>query len=125
MLASSLVAPSLSAAPLLLGAQPLAVATAHIEVSWLIWAGFNALVVGRGTAEDLDPILLSTKSGIGALVEAGPDADPADHPVLQGWRREIVGADLLRVLRGEAAVLLDADGLPSRCVAQGRLAAGS
>ena len=43
----------------------------------------NALVVGRGTAEDLDPILLSTKSGIGALVEAGPDADPADHPVLR------------------------------------------
>ncbi|MEL7360667.1 MAG: TerC family protein [Bacteroidota bacterium] len=44
--APSLAAPSLAAAPLLLGAQPLAVATAHIEVSWLIWVGFNALVVG-------------------------------------------------------------------------------
>ncbi|MEM8598410.1 MAG: HRDC domain-containing protein [Bacteroidota bacterium] len=84
----------------------------------------NALVVGRGTAEDLDPILLTTKSGIGALVEAGPDADPADYPVLQGWRREIVGADLLRVLRGEAAVQLDANGLPSRCIRAEQLAAG-
>ncbi|MEM8557671.1 MAG: ribonuclease D [Bacteroidota bacterium] len=79
----------------------------------------NALVVGRGTADDIDPVLLATKSTIGALVEAGPDADPADHPILRGWRRDFVGDDLLRVLRGEAAVQLDGDGLPSRCVGLG------
>lgn len=30
-----------------------------------------------------------------------------DHSVLQGWRRELVGEDLLRILRGEVTVAID------------------
>ncbi|OZC02576.1 ribonuclease D [Rubricoccus marinus] len=67
----------------------------------------QGLVAGRCTLDDVDPQLAATKSQLSDLVEAGADASPEAHPVLQGWRREFIGEDILRFLGGESAVRLN------------------
>ena len=75
----------------------------------------QGLVAGQCTLNDVDPQLVATKSQLGALVEAGADAEPDAHPVLAGWRRQFIGDDLLAFLRGEGAVSLDGrEGWPRR-----------
>ena len=61
------------------------------------------LVYGICERGGVDPPLAANKSQIVALVEAGGDAAPEAHPVLQGWRREFVGEAILKFLRAEAA----------------------
>ncbi|MEM6328489.1 MAG: HRDC domain-containing protein [Bacteroidota bacterium] len=73
----------------------------------------QGLVAGQCTLGDVDPQLVATKAHLTALVHAGTEADPADHPVLRGWRRPFVGEDLLTFLRGEGTVQLHTrDGWP-------------
>jgi ribonuclease D len=73
----------------------------------------QAFVAGRCTREDIDPMLVATKADLRALATDGPEADPDTHEVLRGWRHMFIGADLLALLRGEAAVTLDeAEGWP-------------
>jgi ribonuclease D len=72
----------------------------------------QAFVAGRCAREGVDPALVVTKADLRALALTGATADPAAHEVLRGWRGQFVGAHLLGLLRGEAAVTLDADGWP-------------
>ena len=67
----------------------------------------QGLVAGQCTLGEVDPQLAATKSQLTALVHAGADANPAEHPVLAGWRGAFVGEALLAFLRGEGAVVLD------------------
>ena len=67
----------------------------------------QALIRGRSLRDQIDPGLVSNRAGVERLVAAGPDADPAEHAMLRGWRRAFVGAALLDLLRGEGAVVLD------------------
>lgn len=66
----------------------------------------QGLVAGQCTLGDVDPQLAATKAQLTALVHAGAEADPAEHPVLAGWRRAFIGDDLLALLRGEGRVRL-------------------
>ena len=68
----------------------------------------QALVAGVCVTSDIDPALVATKSELRELVDGARDL-----PVLDGWRREFLGEDLLRLLDGSLAVRLDgADGWP-------------
>ena len=73
----------------------------------LIAQGFLA---GRCEREDVDTLLIATKSELADLVEAGPEAVREAVP---GWRYDFVGRDLEALLKGELAVGLDGpDGWP-------------
>jgi ribonuclease D len=72
----------------------------------------------RARAEDVDIAsrLLTTRDQLEALVRAylvDPGDLPTRLPILEGWRREVAGDDILRVLRGELAIrVAAADGAP-------------
>ncbi len=70
-----------------------------------------AFIRGRGLREGLDPALVGPRAEVERLA-VHRDPDPARHPILQGWRREFVGNDLVALFAGEAAVALDGDGTP-------------
>jgi ribonuclease D len=53
----------------------------------------------RALAEDLDPGMLAPRRHLERLVAGDPQS-----PMLQGWRREVVGTELQAVLRGERQV---------------------
>ncbi len=59
---------------------------------------------------ELAPELIADQSELRALVEWHLEGRPAaaQHPVLEGWRREVLGALLLRVLDGEMRLAVDA-----------------
>ncbi len=67
----------------------------------------QGLVAGRCTLGGIDPHLAATKAHLTALVEAGADASPEDHTILQGWRGSFIGEAVLDFLRGETSVRLD------------------
>lgn len=71
-----------------------------------------AFVKGRGVAEGVDPALVSGRADVIALAaDRSPDADR--HALLQGWRGDFVGRDLVRLLGGEVCLRLDPErGLP-------------
>jgi ribonuclease D len=48
--------------------------------------------------------LVATRDDLESLIRLVGDGDPADHPLLSGWRRELAGQPLLRLLRGEVAL---------------------
>lgn len=73
-----------------------------------------ALVKGRCLRDEVDPGLVATRAEVERLVAAGPSDR---SPLLQGWRRKLVGEDLLRLLRGEAAVGIDG-GVPALVAAK-------
>ena len=72
-----------------------------------------------GAVVELLKVLLKSRSedaGVAAkLIATVPDLekiaadDTAPVPALQGWRRELFGADALRLKRGELALMLDGD----------------
>lgn len=59
------------------------------------------------------PAMITNRSGVEQLVVAHRADAAADHPLLNGWRGELVGPDLLAMLEGRAAIYLDpASGRP-------------
>lgn len=66
----------------------------------------QGFIAGSCERADIDPALVATKSVIGDIVDAGPEA-VAD--ALPGWRYEFVGRDLEALLRGDLAVRLDGE----------------
>ncbi len=71
-----------------------------------------AFVKGRGVADGVDPALVANRADIVALAaDRAPSAET--HEILAGWRGVFVGADLVRLLRGEIRLRLDPErGLP-------------
>jgi ribonuclease D len=53
----------------------------------------------------LDPAILATRADVEALLK-----DDADCRLLHGWRQEMVGIPIARLVAGEAAVAFDGDG---------------
>ncbi|MEM6648053.1 MAG: HRDC domain-containing protein [Bacteroidota bacterium] len=67
---------------------------------------------GRALAEGVDPSLVATRAAIKAFVQALRRKRP-EHPLLAGWRQQFIGDDLLRLMRGKAALVVDpGSGLP-------------
>jgi ribonuclease D len=64
----------------------------------------QALVRQRAMDERVAVDLVSTQSDIAAVVSGLRRGREADVRTLSGWRRKIVGDELLRLLRGECAV---------------------
>jgi ribonuclease D len=48
--------------------------------------------------------LVATRDDLESLIRMVGDGDAADHPLLSGWRRELAGEPLLRLLRGEVSL---------------------
>ena len=72
-----------------------------------------ACLAGQGLAEGIDPALVAARAEVTALVAAAPNADPARHALLRGWRRAFLGEDLLALLAGQRTVHVDPEtGLP-------------
>jgi ribonuclease D len=64
----------------------------------------------RATEQRIGPGYLATRSQLHELVHrvaSGTEGVTEGLPVLEGWRREAVGKDLLALLRGELALALD------------------
>ncbi|MFQ5355027.1 MAG: ribonuclease D [Mariprofundaceae bacterium] len=75
----------------------------------------SALVRFKADKEKIAAMLLAKKSDLVELASwAGSPVDPLPEiPCMQGWRKEVVGEDLLRLLRGEISLRLDPEsGLP-------------
>lgn len=66
----------------------------------------NGVVRSRAADMDLAPGLLGTRSDLDEVVRLAlsGELDSGGVPLLGGWRRDAVGEELLRVLRGEVAI---------------------
>jgi ribonuclease D len=64
----------------------------------------EALVRARTSEADLAYELLAAKADLQAIVSAWRAGGEADVRTLQGWRRELVGAELLKLLNGEVSL---------------------
>lgn len=72
-----------------------------------------AYMKGKSLSQAVDPALVATRSDVTALARNGAGSAPDHHRLLRGWRRELVGEELLRLQAGELAVTLDPEtGLP-------------
>jgi ribonuclease D len=69
----------------------------------------QAVLRSLSRAASIDATLVAKRDDLALLVEdvAGGSPDPGDHPLLAGWRGELVGGRLLAFLRGELAVRID------------------
>jgi len=69
----------------------------------------SALVRLRASQEEIAPTVLATKSDLLKLASwAGHNNTPIpDIPCMQGWRRQLVGKEMLKLLRGEICLKLD------------------
>ncbi|GAB5520742.1 MAG: ribonuclease D [Rhodothermales bacterium] len=67
---------------------------------------------GRALIEGVDPSLVATRAAIKSFIEALHRKQPK-HTLLTGWRQQFIGEDLLNLMRGKAALVIDpASGLP-------------
>lgn len=66
----------------------------------------------RAKEANIAPSMLANRADLCALAARvdGPGDTPADIACLQGWRRDIVGNDLLDLLHGKTCLRLDPDG---------------
>jgi ribonuclease D len=48
--------------------------------------------------------LVATRDDLESLIRVVSEGDDGDHPLLSGWRRELAGEPLLRLLRGEVSL---------------------
>ncbi|MEI7889516.1 MAG: ribonuclease D [Actinomycetes bacterium] len=70
----------------------------------------DALVRTRTRASDLAPELVATRSDLQRIVTSVRRDEPEpDVRTLQGWRREVVGAELLDLLHGRTALAVGDD----------------
>ena len=72
----------------------------------------HALVLGLGAAAGVDPALVGSRADIRAFTAAVDAGTEDEHPMGRGWRRQFAGGPIAAVLRGDAAVTADPDGLP-------------
>ncbi|MCZ6632929.1 MAG: HRDC domain-containing protein [bacterium] len=72
-----------------------------------------ACVRGKSLASGIDIPLVGSRSELKDLVLQGSDASPQNHRLLQGWRREFLGEDLLKLLSGHQGLCVNPEtGLP-------------
>ena len=72
----------------------------------------EALLRTRAAAEDLAYELLATRNELQLLVSGHRGGEvPGDVRALQGWRREVVGEELLRLLDGKLELRVGAKGV--------------
>jgi len=64
----------------------------------------QAVLRARAEGAKVAPSMLATSADLQGLVQRHGNGGAEDLPVLQGWRREIVGGDLLALLEGHATV---------------------
>ncbi|MCX6393892.1 MAG: ribonuclease D, partial [Solirubrobacterales bacterium] len=70
----------------------------------------DALVRTRTRASDLAPELVATRSDLQRIVTSVRRDEPEpDVRTLQGWRREVVGAELLDLLHGRTTLAVGDD----------------
>jgi ribonuclease D len=67
----------------------------------------EALVRARVAEADLAYELVASRADLQAIVTAQRAGEEADVRTLRGWRRELVGEELLALLRGERALSVD------------------
>ncbi|HEY0517200.1 MAG TPA: hypothetical protein VGD00_08775, partial [Solirubrobacteraceae bacterium] len=64
------------------------------------------LVRGRCEGEHIAPELVATRAELESFVEAVASGH-AEHALLSGWRRELVGDELRELVQGNVALALD------------------
>lgn len=67
----------------------------------------QAVLKGRAAEAEIAPTLLATSAELQRLLDERDAATPPSVPVLDGWRRTLVGNLLLDVIAGRAQVRLD------------------
>jgi len=82
---------------------------AHAAGSELRCAMLDALVRIRAETDQISPSILAAKSDLMALASWGSHCrgEPPQVACLKGWRHELVGRELLQLLRGEICLSLD------------------
>lgn len=75
----------------------------------LVLSALDACLRTHCQRAQLDPALVVTSSDLQALVGdfLQSTLDPSDHPVLSGWRGDLVGRNLVDFLEGRAAIRID------------------
>jgi ribonuclease D len=58
-----------------------------------------SILRSRGESEVIDPPFVAARAEVKALIIAGPEADPLEHRLLRGWRRLLVGDQLLEMMQ--------------------------
>lgn len=86
----------------------------HMDEHLNVQTDFSlAFLKGRGLQEGIDPGLIATRSDVRACVMAQGNGSLAQTRLMQGWRAEFVGNDLVHLLQGKGAVRINAKtGLP-------------
>jgi ribonuclease D len=64
----------------------------------------SAVLQARCAEAGVASELVATRAELEALIAGQAMEDDGDHPLLSGWRRELAGDSLLRLLRGEIAL---------------------
>ncbi len=67
----------------------------------------EAWLYARAADEEIAPSMLATRGDLKTLAAAHYHAQLPALPLLEGWRRELVGQDLLDILEGKKALKLD------------------
>ncbi|HUI24604.1 MAG TPA: ribonuclease D [Candidatus Kryptonia bacterium] len=67
----------------------------------------QAVLRNRAEHAHIAPNLLATTADLEQLASQHRNADGAELPILQGWRRKLAGEQLLDVLEGRASVRID------------------
>lgn len=67
----------------------------------------QAVLKSRAAEEGIAPTMLATSADLQTLVEAKRDRTHITVPILQGWRRQLVGDLLLQVLDGTITISVD------------------
>jgi ribonuclease D len=67
----------------------------------------QAVLKARAFDQDIAPTLLATAADLQELVEAGPEREARNLPILYGWRRTLAGELLLQVLEGKVSISVD------------------
>ena len=67
----------------------------------------QAVLKARAAEQGIAPTMLATSSDLQTLVEAKQNRSTLDVPILRGWRRQLVGDLLLKVLDGAVTITVD------------------
>lgn len=67
------------------------------------------LIKGTCLAAQLDPALIGNRADITALVIDAESVDSERHQILNGWRKDFIGNQLLEFLRGKGSVSINSE----------------